>query len=233
MDGVAQLYLRARPTAAMAVRFLDCELDPDARILRRRGRPVHLTPKALDLLVVLVTERPRAVPKTELLDRIWPGTFVTDASLARTVHEIREAIGDAAAIRTVHAHGYAFAVGAMEIEPTPDQPTSASSQDVRVWIVLDGRAVPLADGASTIGRDPSVAMPLTSAQVSWHHARLEISGVDAVIEDLGSKNGTSVNGVRISAPAALGDGDAIDIAGTRLVFRTSERSIGTKTASSS
>jgi pSer/pThr/pTyr-binding forkhead associated (FHA) protein len=132
----------------------------------------------------------------------------------------------------VHAHGYAFAVGAEEIKAAPDGGTSASSQDVRVWIVLDGRAVPLADGASTIGRDPAVTIPLTSAQASWHHASVEVSGAGGVIEDLGSKNGTVVNGVRISAPTVLSDGDAIDIAGTRLVFRTSGRSIETKTAAS-
>src|SRR5262245_30086639 len=102
----------------MAVRFLDCELDADARLLLRGGALVHLTPKALDLLLLLVAERSRAVSKNELLERIWPGTFVTDASLARTVHEIREAI-DEAAIRTVHGHGYAFALAATNVEPVP------------------------------------------------------------------------------------------------------------------
>ena len=102
----------------MAVRFLDCELDPAARALSRGGKPAHLTPKALDLLLLLVAERPRAVGKSELLDRVWPDTFVTDASLARTVHEIRDAIGDDSAIRTVHGHGYSFAAAAEEVAPT-------------------------------------------------------------------------------------------------------------------
>ena len=46
------------------------------------------------MLVLLAMARPRAVPKAEILDGVWPDTFVTDASLARTVHEIRDAIGD-------------------------------------------------------------------------------------------------------------------------------------------
>ena len=95
----------------MVIRFRDCVLDRDARALVRRGRPVHLTPKAFDVLALLVSERPRALKKVEILDRVWPGTFVTDASLTRTIHEIREAIGDESSttIRTVHGHGYAFA----------------------------------------------------------------------------------------------------------------------------
>jgi DNA-binding winged helix-turn-helix (wHTH) protein len=213
----------------MAIRFLDCELDSEARILVCRGAPAHLTPKALELLLLLVAERPRAIPKSELLDRIWPGTFVTDASLARTVHEIREAIQDASAIRTVHGHGYAFAAVTEQIDPAPGNQTSASHATA-AWIVLEGRAVPLPDGASTIGRDPAVRVPLISPQVSWHHARLDVSAAGTRIEDLGSKNGTMVSGVRISAPTVIQDGDKITIGGTRLVFRTETRGTRTKTS---
>ena len=78
----------------MAIRFRDCVLDRDARALVRDGLTVHLTPKAFEVLALLVSERPRALKKAEILDRVWPGTFVTDASLTRTIHEIRDAIGD-------------------------------------------------------------------------------------------------------------------------------------------
>jgi DNA-binding winged helix-turn-helix (wHTH) protein len=218
----------ARHPAAMAVRFLDCELDPGARLLLRRGEPVHLTPKALDLLLVLVAERPRAISKTELLERIWPGTFVTDASLARTVHEIRDAIGDLAAIRTVHGHGYAFAVAAQEGAAAAGAARTATPTG-GAWLVTDGRAVPLDEGASTIGRDPAVAVPLTSPQASWHHARIDVSAGGGVIEDLGSKNGTMVNASRISVPTELRDGDVITIAGIHLVFRAGDEATDTKT----
>jgi DNA-binding winged helix-turn-helix (wHTH) protein len=99
-------------------RFLACVLDTEARSLRRHD--VHLTAKAFEVLALLVSERPRAVPKAELLEAVWPGTFVTDASLARTIHEIRAAIGDdktGVAIRTVHGHGYSFVAEAEDDEP--------------------------------------------------------------------------------------------------------------------
>ena len=55
---------------------------------------------------------------------------------------------------------------------------------------------------------------------------------EVIIEDLGSKNGTLVNGARIAAPTALGDGDEIAIGGTQLVFRRSEPAGETKTGAS-
>src|SRR5262245_4164352 len=94
------------------IRFGPCVLDLEARQLFRSGKPVHLSPKAFELLKVLVTERPKAISKAELHERIWPETFVTDDSLARLVAETRAAIGDRARtptyLRTVHAFGYAF-----------------------------------------------------------------------------------------------------------------------------
>src|SRR5262245_6322205 len=96
----------------MAIRFADCTLDTGARRFVRAGQESHLSPKAFELLVLLVESRPRAVSKAELLDRIWPGVFVSDASLAKVVSKIREAIGhseDAPVLRTVHGYGYAFA----------------------------------------------------------------------------------------------------------------------------
>ena len=90
-------------------------------------------------------------------------------------------------------------------------------------------AQPLAHGASTIGRDPAVTSP--SAPASWHHASVEVSGAGGVIEDLGSKNGTVVNGVRISAPTVLSDGDESTSPGPGWCSAP-RRAIETKTAAS-
>ena len=73
---------------------------------------VPLSPKAFQLLELLLDRRPEAVAKTELLERLWPETFVSDASLHNLVAEIRAALGDAPRaaryIRTVPRYGYAF-----------------------------------------------------------------------------------------------------------------------------
>ncbi len=92
--------------------FGDFVLDLDARELVRAGTPVSLSPKALQLLGLLVERHPRAVSKTDLQDRLWPDTFVVEKNLTNLVSEIREALGDDPAaprfIRTVHRFGYAF-----------------------------------------------------------------------------------------------------------------------------
>lgn len=96
----------------MRVLFGDCVFDSDARTLTRAGEPVRLSGKAFQLLELLLTERPRAVEKTELFAKLWPETFVSEANLASLVKEIRAAIGDDARaarfVRTVHRFGYAF-----------------------------------------------------------------------------------------------------------------------------
>ena len=83
----------------MKVRFADCTLDIAARRLMRGGCEAHLSPKAFELLRVLVDNRGRALSKAELLEQVWPGVFVSDASLARVVTEVR------AAVEIGRAHG--------------------------------------------------------------------------------------------------------------------------------
>ena len=201
------------------VRFGDCSLDLDARQLFRGGQPVHLSPKAFELLKILVTTRPKAISKAELHERIWPGTFVTDDSLARLVTETRAAIGDHARtptfLRTVHAFGYAFADAAQEVARL-DRPVST----VNCWVVCDGRAHLLSEGENIIGRDPGARLLLDSVRVSRRHAKIAVDGASAVLEDLGSRNGTWVKGARIDGPVSLTDGDAISIGGFEIKFRS-------------
>src|SRR5690349_16789292 len=92
------------------VRFGIFSLDPAARQLRRDNADIHLTPKAFDLLTLLAAEAPRVVPKTEVHRRLWPDTFVSDATLAGLVKELRKALDDHdranPLVRTAHGVGY-------------------------------------------------------------------------------------------------------------------------------
>jgi DNA-binding winged helix-turn-helix (wHTH) protein len=67
------------------VRFHGFALDAGQRILSCGGRRVHLTRKAFDLLSILIESAPRVVSKDELHRRLWPDTFVTDATIAGVV----------------------------------------------------------------------------------------------------------------------------------------------------
>lgn len=194
-------------------------LDPETRRLLRGAeqQPVHLSPKAYELLCVLVEMRPRAIAKSELHERLWPSTFVSEATLASLVAELREALGErgreARFVRTVHGFGYAFAAETHEAAP-PDLRRPAN------WIVYDGRETSLQEGEHVLGRDAGAAVPLSSSTVSRQHARITIKGVDATIEDLGSKNGTFVRGEPVRSPTPLMDGDRIRMGDCELIFRT-------------
>lgn len=208
---------------SLRLRFLDFVLDAGARALSQGERRLHLTPKALDLLVLLAAERPRVVAKAEILDRVWAGTFVTDASVARTIHEIRDALGAAAdtTIRTAHGLGYAFVAEAVDADPAP--PAGPAKADGRLatrgWLVDGTRASRLVDGEMLIGRDPGLPIALACTQTSWHHARLVVARDATTIEDLASKNGTVVRGRRLAGRTVLRDGDTVDIGTARFVYR--------------
>ena len=204
----------------MKVRFADCTLDVAARRLVRAGREAHVSPKAFELLRILVDNRGRALSKAELLERAWPDVFVSEASLARVVTEIRDAVGDDARegriIRTMHGYGYSFGATVEADEPSG---AAADAADWTCWIVWRKRAFPLNEGEHIVGREPGVTVWLDSPKVSHQHARVAVTGAGATIEDLGSKNGTIVRGARISTPVDLESGDEIRIGPFTLSFR--------------
>lgn len=215
----------------MKFHFGDCLLDCVARRLVYRGDEAHLPPKAFELLKILVENRPRALSKAELAERVWPGVFVADDSLAKAVSKIRKAIGDAEdsrpVVRTVHGFGYAFeaeVVEARDADP-PLQPARA----VVCWMFCGTREFPLRDGEHIVGRESEATICLDSPNVSRRHARLVVNGAHATLEDLGSKNGSFVRGVRISTPAPLASGDEVRIGPFTLVFRVARDSGSTET----
>lgn len=96
----------------MKVRFEGCELDTDACVLYRAGRPVSVQPLVLRALAYLIENRQRVVGKDELRDAVWGGVSVGPGSFNQAVSLIRKAIGDDSAspamIKTVRGLGYQF-----------------------------------------------------------------------------------------------------------------------------
>ena len=202
------------------MRFGDCMLDVEARTVWRGPRALHLSPKAFNLLALLVQHRPRVLPKRELLDRIWPGVFVSDASLARVVKEVRQALGDspkdARVVRTVYGYGYAFAASLLS---DGDSRRDADGDHAACWLTTRTQSFRLTQGEHIIGRDPDVEIWLDSPKVSRRHARIVVSDAAAVVADLCSKNGTFVRAVRVTAPWPLQAGDVIRVGPFSLTFR--------------
>lgn len=203
----------------MRVVFGECEFDSGRRVLLRHGSPTPLSPKAFQLLELLLDRRPEAVAKTELLERLWPGTFVSDASLHNLVAEIRGALGDAPRaaryIRTVPRYGYAFhgdarlALAADISRPATAGPRLVSGR--REWL--------LSEGANLVGRDRDCAVRIDSATISRHHVRIVVTSGETTVEDLGSKNGTHVNGQRVTQQVALKDSDQIQVGSITMTYR--------------
>jgi DNA-binding winged helix-turn-helix (wHTH) protein len=217
--------------AVMSLHFGGCTLDVGARRLFRGPREVHCSPKALDTLIVLADNRPRAMSKSELLERVWTDVNVSEVSLARVICEVRQALGDdrgGRIIRTVHSYGYAFAAQIDADRPVPSSGTLRRHQ--AGWLISGTRSLPLYEGEQIIGREPGLEMRLDSPKVSRRHARITIRGDRAMLEDLGSKNGSFVRNVRIDAPTRLLHGDEVRFGLFAFEFRLEQATRSTETA---
>jgi DNA-binding winged helix-turn-helix (wHTH) protein len=217
---------------AVPLSFGDFVFDPDTREVRRAGREVALSPKAFELLDLLVRERPRALSKEKIHAALWPGVFVSDASLTNVVAELRAALGDSAreprVIRTVHRFGYSFAAKAVEKR---DGRAAAEPPDAAFRLLWERHEIALEPGENILGRDQKAVVWVDDPSVSRHHARVVVDGGAATLEDLRSKNGTLVNGRPAEGRVALSDGDEIRIGRAALTVRMLRQGVSTQTAS--
>src|SRR5215831_1866059 len=94
-------------------------LDVDQRVLSRQGKPLPLTPKVLETLLILVQNSGRILEKDELMRRLWPDTFVEEANLAFNIQRLRKSLCDDARnplyIETVPRRGYRFIAQVEEV----------------------------------------------------------------------------------------------------------------------
>ena len=97
--------------------FDEFELDPGLYELRREGAPVRVEPQVFDLLLFLVQNRDRVVSRDEIVDAVWDGRIVSEATISTGLKGARQAVGDDGRqqrlIRTVHGRGFRF-VGTVE-----------------------------------------------------------------------------------------------------------------------
>lgn len=207
----------------MRVRFVDFLLDTDRRELLRGEARVPLRPKALQLLEILVEQRPRAVSHEVLTDRLWPETFVDRNSIHKLMFQLRGALGDdeQTIVRTVYGFGFAFAATAID-----EVPVAAIA---RCRIVIGDSEFDLSEGENVVGRERHAAVRIEAASISRRHARITVSGEHATLEDLQSKNGTWIRGKRIHK-GELSDGDTILFGTVAAAFRVAGTEQSTETA---
>jgi DNA-binding winged helix-turn-helix (wHTH) protein len=215
----------------MRARFGEFVVDFDGRQLLRDGHPLHLTPKAYQLLALLIEAEPRALSKDELQQGLWPSIFVDDANLSVIVAELRAALGDDARrpryVRTVHGFGYAFTA----------EVTRERGRDVKTpepgawWLHGDDVQARLAIGENIVGRELPIDVWLDSGSVSRRHARLVVTGHTVSVEDLGSKNGTWVNGRHVTGRVDLAEEDELRFGAVSLRLKWATAATSTETIS--
>ena len=146
-------------------------VDPRTRQLLHAGKEVHLSPKAFDLLVILIENRARAMSRTVLHEQLWPSTFVVDTNLASRIAEIRRALSDTSDdplyIRTMHRFGYWF-VGSVRKDASA-APAGREAHS-HCWLIWELRQVKLAEGENLLGRAPEADVWIDVPGVSRHHA---------------------------------------------------------------
>lgn len=153
-------------------RFEDCELDLHQFELRRGSEVIHVEPQVLDVLVYLIANRDRLVPKSELLDVVWGDRFVSESALTSRLKEARRAVGDDGqqqrVIATVHGRGYRFVAQVVEDADgaAAAEETSGLLQDIRYCMSPDGVCVAYA----TAGDGPPLVKAanwLTHVELDW------------------------------------------------------------------
>jgi DNA-binding winged helix-turn-helix (wHTH) protein/TolB-like protein len=140
-------------------RFAGCEFDDLRYELRVGGKAVEMERRPLDLLRYLLLKQGEVARKEELLEAVWPGVLVVDASLATAVSKLRKALGEQEVIQTVPRVGYRIAVPVTRVpkENSAEAPTSEPSSS---------QAEPVADPAKrSIGRPSTVWTGLAIALV--------------------------------------------------------------------
>ena len=121
----------------MIFEFDDWELDTELYELRRNGQPCKVEPQAFDLLHFLARNNDRVVSRDEIIDEIWGGRIVTEATISTCLKAARQAVGDDGRaqrlIRTVHGRGFRFVgtVTAVDGPPPPKPEMTQTPSDRR------------------------------------------------------------------------------------------------------
>ncbi|HTW64637.1 MAG TPA: winged helix-turn-helix domain-containing protein [Bryobacteraceae bacterium] len=187
--------------------FLGFCLDVQERLLQRNGGRVSITPKIFDLLLLFVENANRLLGKEEIMRTVWPDTHIDEATLTRTVSELRKTLGEKAGeanfLQTVPKRGYRFvapveiptaavpevgiAVGTVSHSLMSETPPIATANLWRAWrgsvlaVSLAGMVVVLA-GIWAFEARFSRASPVTQSIAVLPFQHLENSGTDQFLE---------------------------------------------------
>jgi len=188
----------------------DWLVEPTLDRISRDDEVVQLRPRAMDVLACLAVAAGKLATKRDLIDAVWRTEFVSEHALTQVIAELRAALGDDARkpvyIENIPRRGYRLVA---EVIPVAASMPVARHASVPFKLQGHDRDYPLSQGINIIGRTDDADIAIDRTEVSRCQARIVVSGTSATIEDLGSKNGTYLNGERLQGPAPLTNGDEI------------------------
>jgi DNA-binding winged helix-turn-helix (wHTH) protein/tetratricopeptide (TPR) repeat protein len=147
------MHANVTQSGKQSYEFGPFRLDPDKQTLLRDGQPIPLTPKAFQLLLVLLRHKNEVVTKDELMKSVWPDTFVEETNLTRNIFALRKALGESEHDRyivTVPGQGYRLAGDVQEFPEREVSIVSATSSTVQLrveekgfwrWILLSAAVI--------------------------------------------------------------------------------------------
>ncbi len=191
-------------TSPDVFRVGDVLVEPEANSISGRDGSTHLEPLLMDLLVYLARRPGRVVRREEIFDGVWKQHYVARSALTRAMALLRRALGDEAQaprfIETIPKRGYRLIASVDGLEAVAPQPPPAG-----VSLVIGDCEFPLGEGEHVIGRSENAEVRIPAARISRRHARVVVRDGRAWLEDLGSKNGTSLRGRPVRTPVELGE----------------------------
>jgi DNA-binding winged helix-turn-helix (wHTH) protein len=198
---------------AARIAFAGFVLDSTAFTLTGPAGTISLERLPMELLLLLARRSGTLVSREEIRSALWgPDVHIEhDAAINTAIRKVRQALGDDPAhprfVQTVVGKGYRFAADVRLPGPS-----------LRFTLTFRSREVQLVDGDTLIGRDPESHVCIDEPSVSRRHAIISTTADGAVLRDLGSRNGTFVDGRRIEAPTPLVDGAVVSIGPVALPF---------------
>lgn len=216
---------------------LSLELDLKRYEVRLRGTALKLERRPMELLMLLLEHPGELVTREAIERRLWGDEVFVDADqgINTAINKVRHALGDdpdqPSFVQTVIGKGYRFIGPVTRVTGDAAVTRAPSESSLAEWaVVWEGRSIPLAERVNVIGRDSTAAVVIDDTAVSRKHAQIVVSGSNATIEDLGSKNATRVNGQKLEGCMRLADYDVIHIGPATLIIRFSSPSGSTLTA---
>ncbi|MEO8215455.1 MAG: FHA domain-containing protein [Acidobacteriota bacterium] len=197
----------------MTLQFAGYTIDLERGVLLRGDAVVPLSPRALDVLEMILTNHPAPVARDDVRRQLWAGTPVLDSSINMLIDELRSTLETGnSGLDLVSTGEY------LRVMERPVRLHVAPGDDGGPALIWAKHRLPLPPGASTLGRDSDADIVIEAPTVSREHARVVIDDSGQItIQDLDSKNGTFIGGQRLDETATpLTDGDLVRLGDVEL-----------------